>query len=121
MWIEVHERCNTIEECYRFMLDYAAQDLQGDQGSHRETEVREFLYHAANALDGLAESCKQAIRREGLQPEELYRVFLAQLDHDASNSSAAIELVLAQPRINSQLVANLKASIHLRALLTDLL
>jgi hypothetical protein len=33
---------------------------------------------------------------------------------------AAIELVLAQPTISSQLVDNLNASIHLRALLTDL-
>ena len=33
---------------------------------------------------------------------------------------AALELVLAQPSISSQLVDNLNASIHLRALLTDL-
>ena len=37
-----------------------------------------------------------------------------------SNSLAAVELVLAQPSISSQLVDNLNASIHLRALLTDL-
>jgi hypothetical protein len=35
-------------------------------------------------------------------------------------SLAAIELVLAQPAIGSQLIDNLNASIHLRALLTDL-
>ena len=42
------------------------------------------------------------------------------LDRDARDSLAAIELVLAQPSISSQLVDNLNASIHLRALLTDL-
>jgi hypothetical protein len=31
-----------------------------------------------------------------------------------------MELVLAQPSISSQLIDNLNASIHLRALLTDL-
>jgi hypothetical protein len=31
-----------------------------------------------------------------------------------------VELVLAQPRISSQLVDNLNASAHLRALLADL-
>jgi hypothetical protein len=36
------------------------------------------------------------------------------------DSLAAIELVLAQPAISSQLIDNLNASIHLRALLTDL-
>jgi hypothetical protein len=33
---------------------------------------------------------------------------------------AALKLVLAQPAISSQLIDNLNASIHLRALLTDL-
>ena len=46
--------------------------------------------------------------------------FLAVLDRDATASLAAIQLVLAQPAISSQLVDNLNASIHLRALLTDL-
>jgi hypothetical protein len=41
------------------------------------------------------------------------------LDSDARDSLAAIELVLAQPAISSQLIDNLNASIHLRALLTD--
>jgi hypothetical protein len=42
------------------------------------------------------------------------------LARDAGDSLAAIELVLAQPAISSQLIDNLNASIHLRALLTDL-
>jgi hypothetical protein len=42
------------------------------------------------------------------------------LNRDARDSLAAIELVLVQPAISSQLVDNLNASIHLRALLTDL-
>ncbi len=46
--------------------------------------------------------------------------FLSVLERDAADSLAAIELVLAQPSISSQLVDNLNASIHLRALLTDL-
>jgi hypothetical protein len=36
------------------------------------------------------------------------------------HSQAALQLVLAQPAISSQMVDNLNASIHLRALLTDL-
>jgi hypothetical protein len=41
------------------------------------------------------------------------------LDRDARDSLAAMELVLAQPSISSQLIDNLNASMHLRALLTD--
>jgi hypothetical protein len=42
------------------------------------------------------------------------------LDRDSRDSLAAIELVLAQPAISSQLIDNLNASIHLRALRSDL-
>jgi len=49
-----------------------------------------------------------------------YAAFLAVLDRDSRDSLAAIELVLAQRVISSQLIDNLNASIHLRALLTDL-
>ena len=42
------------------------------------------------------------------------------VERDAADSIAAIELVLAQPAISSQLIDNLNASIHFRALLTDL-
>jgi hypothetical protein len=39
---------------------------------------------------------------------------------DARKAGAAIRLVLEQMKISSELVDNLNASIHLRALLTDL-
>ncbi len=43
------------------------------------------------------------------------------LARDAQDAqSLGIQLVLAQPSISSQMVDNLNASIHLRALLTDL-
>ncbi len=61
-----------------------------------------------------------AVKEEGLEPADKYLAFFAVLDRDARDSLAAIELVLAQPMISSQLIDNLNASIHLRALLTDL-
>ena len=42
------------------------------------------------------------------------------LERDASDAQAAIQLAMAQPSISSHLIDNLNASIHLRALLTDL-
>ena len=117
---EVGNRCEAVEECYEFMLAYAAQGLPSDQGSTSGGQVREFLQRAVKALTGLAETCAQAVREEGLEPADKYPAFLAVLDRDAQESLAAIELVLAQPAISSQLIDNLNASIHLRALLTDL-
>src|SRR5882724_1353875 len=106
---EILERCDTIEECYEFMLGYAAQGLPGDAGSPR---VREFLRRAADAVRGL--------RHEPLEHDSALAPFLGVLRRDAADSLAALELVLAQPVISSQLIDNLNASIHLRALLTDL-
>jgi hypothetical protein len=118
--MEIEERCNAIEECYEFMLAYAAQGLPSDQGSHSGGQIREFLSRAVNALNGLAESYATTVRNEGLEPAEKYQAFFKVLNRDALDSLAAIELVLVQPAISSQLVDNLNASIHLRALLTDL-
>jgi hypothetical protein len=120
MLTEIWVRCDTIEECYEFMLAYAAQGLSSDQGRQATDEVRGYLHRALKAIAGLAESCAMAVKEKGLQPEERYHAFFAVLDRDARDSLAAIELVLAQPAISSQLVDNLNASIHLRALLTDL-
>jgi hypothetical protein len=120
MLSEVGNRCEAVEECYEFMLAYAAQGLRTDEGSKSGGQVREFLQRAANSLTGLAEVCAAAVREEGLEPAEKYAAFLAVLDRDSRDSLAAIELVLAQPGISSQLIDNLNASIHLRALLTDL-
>jgi hypothetical protein len=120
MLSEVGDRCEAVEECYEFMLAYAAQGLRTDEGSQSGGQVREFLQRAVKALTGLAEVCTKAVREEGLERAEKYAAFLAVLDRDSRDSLAAIELVLAQPVISSQLIDNLNASIHLRALLTDL-
>ncbi|HXE32363.1 MAG TPA: hypothetical protein VN087_00485 [Verrucomicrobiae bacterium] len=120
MLAEISEHCDTIEECYEFMLAYAAQGLPSDEGSRSGGQIREYLGRAVKAISGLADSCTTAVKQERLDPAEKYRAFFAVLERDASDSLAAIELVLAQPAIGSPLIDNLNASIHLRALLTDL-
>jgi hypothetical protein len=117
---DILEQCNTVEECYEFMLAYAAQGRPSDQGSKSGAQIREFLQRAATAIGALAEGYSKVVKEERLEPAEKYHEFLAVLDRDARDSLAAINLVLAQPSISSQLVDNLNASVHLRALLTDL-
>ena len=120
MLAEISNRCDAVEECYEFLLAYAAQGLPSDQGSKSGAQVRESLQNAVKALTGLAEICALAVKEEGLEPADTSLAFLAVLDRDARDSLAAIQLVLAQTIISSQLIDNLNASIHLRALLTDL-
>jgi len=113
-------RSDTLEQCYEFMLAYAGQGLPSDQGSAAGGQIRDFLERAAQALRGLADSCLLAVSEQQLEPAAQYRAFVSTLDRDAQDSLRAIELVLAQPVISSQLIDNLNASMHLRALLTDL-
>ena len=112
MAADILERFEVIEECYEFMLAYAAQGLASDKGSESGRQIRGFLSRAVKALIGLPDRCAEAMK-EG-RPS-----FLAVLERDATDSLAAMELVLAQPAISSQLIDNLNASVHLRALLTD--
>jgi hypothetical protein len=120
MAAEIFEQCNTVEECYEFMLAYAAQGRSSDEGSKPGAQIREFLQRAATAIAGLAEGYSKVVKEQRLEPVEKYQAFLVVLDRDAQDSLAAIDLVLAQPSISSQLVDNLNASTHLRALITDL-
>ena len=117
---ELNRRCNAIEECYEFMLAYAAQGLAGEAASQSGGQLREYLTRASAALAGLGDLLLQVVERDGLEPADRYRTFAAVLDRDARDARAAVELVIAQPSISSQLVDNLNASIHVRALLTDL-
>ncbi len=70
---EISARCAAIEECYEFMLAYAGQGLNGDEGSHSSGEVRDFLRRAFEALSGLAEAYAAAVKQKNLQPASLSR------------------------------------------------
>jgi hypothetical protein len=120
MAIDFLERSDVIEECYEYLLGYAAQGLPTDEGSAGGREVRNRLQQAREALIGLAESCKRAVIDQQLEPAAHYDGFRSTLERDAKDSVACIDLVLAQPALSSQLIDNLNASIHMRALLTDL-
>jgi hypothetical protein len=120
MAAEFWDHCNTVEECYEFMLAYAAQGRSSEETDQPGRQIREFLQRAAKAIARLTQACLAAVQEQGLDSADKYQSFIAVLDRDARNSLAAIELVLAQPSIGSILVDNLNASIHLRALLTDL-
>ncbi len=117
---ELQRRCQIIEESYEFMLAYAAQGLPGDAGSPSGGQLRDLLGRSASALSDLGDLFLALVNQGGLEPAAPYRAYHAVLDRDARDALAAIALVLAQPSISSQVVDNLNASIHLRALLTDL-
>jgi hypothetical protein len=120
MGTEIEALCDTIEDCYEFTLSYAARGLTTDEGSDAGRQLREKLAAALVAIGGLEAGCRAAAQELDPAQAGKYEAFIELLSRDAKDSSAMVGLVLAQPAISSQLIDNLNASIHLRALLTDL-
>lgn len=112
----LESRIDAVEECYEFMLAYAAQGVEGTPGTPNTGQLRHLLIHAVDAANGIAD----AARAENLKPVERHEPFFKVLEADANASVAAFEMVLAQQIISSQMIDSLNASIHVRALLTDL-
>lgn len=116
----LRQRIEIIEEAYEFMLAYAAQGVSGDEEEGAPSEIREQLKRSDEALDGLAALLTGVVGGKKLEPAGKYLAFIEVVERDARAARAAIQLVLAKPSISSQLIDNLNALIHLRALLTDL-
>ena len=108
------ERIEVIEQAYELMLAYAAQGRQDDRDD--SSSIRRFLQRADVALDGLAACLRESV----VARAEIYADFIAVLEQDVRATRAALRLVLAQRAMSSQLIDNLNASIHIRALLTDI-
>lgn len=111
---DLKARIDVIEEGYEFFLAYAAQGLTDDASSKAGAQVREYLGRYKAALDGLDEAFRAC-----LPVGEATEAALAVLKRDAEASRALVGLVAGQTSVSSQLIDNLNASIHLRALLTD--
>jgi len=117
---ELAGRVDTIERGYEYLLAFAAQGRKDDTGS----EVRATLLAMQAAMGNLGDLIGTAVRQE-FPPTAAGSVaapasFLATLADDARKAAGAIAFVLSCPAIGSLLVDNLNASIHVRALLTDL-
>jgi hypothetical protein len=111
--------CITIEKAYEFMLAYAAQGLAGDADSPEGAQLREHLRQCADAMDGFDRLFIAALQERG-DGAGVHNGFAEVIARDARDAHAAVTLVRAQASIGSQLIDNLNASVHLRALLTDL-
>jgi hypothetical protein len=114
---DVRQRIDAIESSYEFFLAYAAQGLTTDQGAKAGGQLRDFLAKLEGALDGLPERIEEAT---GDEPHAAWQDMVGVVRSDAAAALAAVRLVSARPGISSQLVDNLNANIHLRALLTDM-
>ncbi len=114
---DLQKRIDAIEESYEFFLAYAARGVSGGQS---DDEVRPFLQRMDEALTDVADGFKSVAEQDASSPAEPIQAMIDVLERDAQTTQAAVRLVLARSSIGSQLIDNLNASIHVRAMLTDL-
>jgi hypothetical protein len=110
---------DVVEETYEFCLSYAARGVNVQMAASNDQLVRERLEKMEATLEELPASFLALAEERGSRNGDRYQAFVEVMRRDAAAGLAAVQLVLAQPGITSQMVDNLNAMIHLRALLTD--
>lgn len=103
----LENQIEVVETAYEFLLAYAAQGREDDQAGPGR-KPREVLSEMDSALSTIVE------KLDSNEP------FSQVISEDIARTRKALALVCAQARITSELVDNLNASMHLRAVLTDL-
>ena len=111
---------NEVEAGYEYMLAYAAQGLLDEPSSGGSgPSIRVYLEKMLNGLSSITDDFEAVINDVTGDNAKLYLNYLSMLKEDALKSEMAIALVMSLPSIGSQVIDNLNASIHIRALLTD--
>ena len=108
------ERIEIIERGYEYLLAYAAQGRQDDAG----TELREILTRMHEAMTHMQGSLRAAFA--GLPAESGAAHFTDAVESDVEVARGALGVVLSRSHIGSLLIDNFNASVHVRAMLTDL-
>jgi|TARA_B100000315_G_scaffold253995_1_gene294046 hypothetical protein len=108
-YMDLEESVETIEAGYEFLLAYAAQGRPAAAESGPGPHARPTIEGMAAAMNSISEALAAS-------QDEFEQV----IADDCRKARAAINFMLAQDKIGSEMVDNLNASIHLRAVLTDL-
>ena len=105
----INDDIETIESGYEFLLAFAAQGRPAQNESGPGPHARPIIEGIAKAMDNLV----SALTGSDNEFEQV-------IAEDSRKAGTALRFILAQDKIGSEIVDNLNASIHLRAVLTDL-
>ena len=108
--MDIEESIETIEAGYEFLLAYAAQGRPASDESDGPGP------HARPTIEGMAAAMGH-IAVVFSESEDDFEQLIAS---DCKKANAALTFMIGQKKIGSEVVDNLNASIHLRAVLTDL-
>ena len=108
------ERIEVIERGYEYLLAYAAQGRQDDAG----TELRETLERMHEAMTHMQGSLRAAFANLPAVTGAAH--FTDAVERDVEVARGGLGVVLSRQHISSLLIDNFNASVHVRAMLTDL-
>ena len=116
---------DAMEAAYEFLLAYAAQGREDDNAgalTSRETAANIAADSSAGAAKNAADQLTQLDQALAAIAELLDSnvAFCQVVGDDISKTRKALALIRSAPRISSELIDNLNASAHLKAVLTDL-
>ena len=97
----------TIEAGYEFLLAYAAQGRPAGVESGPGPHAQPTIHGMATAMQALITAFESS--------SDAFEKVIAE---DCAKATAALNFILKQNKIGSEMVDNLNASIHLRAVLT---
>jgi len=117
---ELAKVIDTIEGGYEYLLAYAAQGRHTDRDSPATQSPRQRIEAMAEAILELPLLARKLAESAAHVNLDRCAAFFEALDRDAAVAGATARLVLSKQDLSSQLIDNLNASIHLRALLTDI-
>jgi hypothetical protein len=109
---------DAIEGGYEFLLAYAAQGRHTDRNAAQSPRPK--LEAMATALAVLPDQARAVAAEADAAALADGGALFDAIERDAAVAAAAVRLVLRKADIGSQLIDNLNASIHLRAVLTDI-
>ena len=105
----IEEDIEAIESGYEFLLAFAAQGRPAQNETGPGPHARPTIEGIAAAMNNIATALSDS-------KDDFEQV----IANDCRNAGAALAFILNQEKIGSEIVDNLNASIHLRAVLTDL-
>ena len=106
---KIESAIETIESGYEFLLAYAAQGRPAGQETGPGPHAQPTIKGMSEAMDSLISTF--------VQSDDAFEKLISE---DCAKANAALGFILKQNKIGSEMVDNLNASIHLRAVLTDL-
>ncbi len=108
------QRIDVVERGYEYLLAYAAQGRQDDAG----TELRPTLEGMHAAMTTMQGSVRAVFA--DLPESSGAMHFTDAVERDLRTAGGALGVVLSRGKIGSLLIDNFNASVHVRAVLTDL-